>query len=144
MFIDASAMVAILLQEADGEGIAAAIDAASTPLATNVIAVWETIAAIHRKKDMPIGLAEARVAEFLTIAGIETLDATPNELTLALSAFERCGRHRYPLPADRDKGLNLADCFHYASAKSRGPAIMTTDDGFALTDLPTGPAKPLR
>jgi uncharacterized protein with PIN domain len=31
MFIDASAMVAILLQEADGEGLAAAIDASSTP-----------------------------------------------------------------------------------------------------------------
>lgn len=138
MFIDASAMVAILLQEADGEGLAAAIDASSTPLVTNVIAVWETVAAIHRKKDMPIGLAEAHVTEFLATAGIQTLDATPNELPLALSAFDRYGTHRYAHPADRNKGLNLADCFHYASAKSRGLAIMTTDDGFALTDLPTG------
>lgn len=144
MFIDASAMVAILLQEANGEGIAAVIDAASTPLATNVIAAWETAAAIHRKKNMPIALAQMRVTEFLAAAGIETLDAGKEELPLALAAFERYGSHRYPLPADRNKGLNLADCFHYAAAKSRGLPILTTDEGFALTDLPTIAAKPLR
>lgn len=105
MFIDASAIVAILLQE-----------------------------------------AEARVAEFLATAGIETLDTTPNELPVALSAFDRYGSHRYPLPADHNhnKGLNPADCFHYATAKLQGLAILTTDDGFALTDLPTELAKPLR
>jgi ribonuclease VapC len=51
-----------------------------------------------------------------------------------LQAFERYGRHRYPVN-DRNSALNLADCFHYASATSRGASILTKDTGFALTDL---------
>lgn len=139
MFVDASAMVAILLQEADGERLAAVIDAAPSPLVTNVIAVWETVAAIYRKKNMPLAVAEARVADFLAFADIEALSVAPNDLALALAAFDRYGRHRYPDPADRNKGLNLADCFHYACAKARDIPILTTDEGFALTDLPKAP-----
>jgi ribonuclease VapC len=135
VFVDASAMVAILLQEPEGERLAAAIDSAPSRLVTNVIAVWETVAAIYRKKNMPLGVAEARVADFLAAAGIETLNVAPNDLALALAAFDRFGRHRYPNPADRNKGLNLADCFHYACARARGVPILTTDEGFALTDL---------
>jgi ribonuclease VapC len=141
MFVDASAMAAILLQEAEGERLAAEVDAASTPLVTNVIAVWETTAAIHRKKDIPISVAENSVLAFLSIAAVEMLATSPSELSLALAAFDRYGRHRYPSPADRNKGLNLADCFHYASAKSRGIPILTTDEGFMLTDLPTTGAR---
>lgn len=139
MFVDASAMVAILLQEAGGERLAAAIDSAPSPPVANVIAVWETVAAIHRKKNMPLGVAEARVADFLAAAGIEVVNAAPSDQALALAAFDRYGRHRYSNPADRDKGLNLADCFHYACAKARGVPILTTDEGFALTDLPKAP-----
>ncbi|ATQ68071.1 MULTISPECIES: type II toxin-antitoxin system VapC family toxin [Methylosinus] len=142
MFVDASVMAAILLQEAEGERLAAEIDDAATPLVTNVIAVWETTAAIHRKKNMPISVSEERVLSFLSIAGVETLPVSAGELSLALTAFDRYGRHRYSSPADRNKGLNLADCFHYASAKSRAIPILTTDEGFALTDLPTiGPRR---
>lgn len=140
MFVDASAMVAILLQEPSGERLALAIDALpSSPLVTNVIAVWETAAAIYRKKSMPLTVAEARVADFLAAANIQVLAAAPGDLALALAAFDRYGRHRYPNPADRNKGLNLADCFHYASAKSRNVPILTTDEGFASTDLPKAP-----
>ena len=137
MFVDASAMVAILLQEEVGEQLAEAIDAASSAsLVTNVIAVWETIAAIYRKKSMPLSVAEARVEDFLAAANIQLLAATPSNLALALAAFDRYGRHRYPDAADRNKGLNLADCFHYACAKFRDVPVLTTDEGFALTDLP--------
>lgn len=137
MFVDAAAMVAILLQEPDGERLAATLDSARSRPVTNVIAVWETVAAIYRKKNMPLAVAEARVADFLEAAEIEMLNAAPNDLPLALAAFDRYGRHRYPNPADRNKkGLNLADCFHYACAKARDVPILTTDEGFSPTDLP--------
>ena len=140
MFVDASVMVAILLQEPGGERLAATIDALpSSPLVTNVIAVWETAAAIYRKKSMPLATAEAKVADFLAAAGIQVLVAAPRDLALALTAFDRYGRHRYPNPADRNKGLNLADCFHYASAKARNVPVLTTDEGFGATDLPKAP-----
>jgi ribonuclease VapC len=134
-FIDASAMVAILLEETQGERLAQAIDADTAPF-TSVIAVWETAAALYRKKNLEMPAAQACVAEFIAAAGIEVLAVSPDDLTLALSAFEAYGRHRYPDPADRNKGLNLADCFHYASAKNRRAPILTADEGFAATDLP--------
>jgi len=137
VFVDASAMVAILLQEAGGERLAEVIDAPpSAPLITNVIAVWETVAAIYRKKSMPLSVAEAKVEDLLAAANIRLLAAAPSELAFALAAFDRYGRHRYPNAADRNKGLNLADCFHYACAKSRNVPILSTEEGFALTDLP--------
>lgn len=136
-FIDASAMVAILLQEAEGERLARAIDSDAAPF-TNVIAVWETAAALHRKHDLEMPAAQAIVDEFMEAAGMEVLPVSQAELGLALAAFAAHGRHRYPDPADRNKGLNLADCFYYASARSRRAAILTTDEGFAATDLPKG------
>jgi uncharacterized protein with PIN domain len=45
-------------------------------------------------------------------------------------------------PARKRRALaraNLADCLHYACAKARGVAILTTDEGFALTNLPKAP-----
>jgi uncharacterized protein with PIN domain len=63
VFVDASAMVSILLQEAGGERLAEVIDAPpSAPLVTNVIAVWE----IYRKKSLPLSVAaKARAQDFL-------------------------------------------------------------------------------
>lgn len=136
-FIDASAMVAILLQEKSAERLTSAIEVDIAPF-TNVLAVWETAAALHRKKIMSVGAAQILVADFLAAAGIEVVAIAPAELSLALSAFQYFGRHHYPDPADRNKGLNLADCFHYASAKSRNSPILTIDEGFAATDLPKG------
>ena len=50
--------------------------------------------------------------DFLAAANIQLLAAAPSELAFALAAFDRYGRHRYPNAADRNKALNLADCFH--------------------------------
>lgn len=134
-FIDASAMVAILLQEAAGERLARALDSDASPF-TNVIAVWETAAALHRKLNLDMPAAQASVGELIEAAGISVLPIALDELGLALHAFAQHGRHRDAGPADRNKGLNLADCFHYASAKFRRTPILTTDDGFGATDLP--------
>jgi ribonuclease VapC len=136
IFIDAAAIVAILLDEAEGPRLAAILDAdPSRPLMTSVIAVWETTAALYRKKNMRMDEAEARVAEFLAAVEIEVVEVGATDLPLALIAFDRYGRHRHPDPAGRNKALNLADCFHYACAKSRRASVLTTDAGFELTDL---------
>lgn len=136
-FIDASVMVAILLQEPGAESLAARLDADAESF-TNAIAVWETATALHRKKNLPIDKAETYLAEFLAAANIEVCAVAPADVAPALSAFALYGRHRYLDPGAPNKGLNLADCFHYASAKSRRASIVTLDEGFAVTDLPKG------
>jgi ribonuclease VapC len=135
MFIDASAILAILLEEADGAKLAAALDAAKRrkPI-TSVLAAWEAAVGLSRKKGLPISEAESRVREFVETAGLDIVEVSKAELSPALQAFDRYGRHRYS-EADRNKALNLADCFHYACAKARHMPILHKDVGLALTDI---------
>jgi ribonuclease VapC len=107
---------------------------------TSVVAAWEATAGLFRKKRIPMAEAEARVREFLETAEIQVLSISSGELSAALQAFDRYGRHRYP-DAERNSALNLADCFHYATAKSYRVPILTKDAGFALTDVATIGAK---
>lgn len=97
MFGDASAIIAILTGETDGERLASAID--QTPSVrpiTSIIAIWEATVGLYRKKRIPMSEAEARIAEFLQESDIETVPLGMEELALALQAFDRYGRHRYP------------------------------------------------
>jgi ribonuclease VapC len=137
MFVDASAIVAIMTEEPEAEGLAAALDDARVqrPI-TSVVAAWEATVGLFRKKRIPMAEAEARVQEFLEAAEVQVLSISSGELTAALQAFDRYGRHRYP-DAERNSALNLADCFHYATAKSCKVPILTKDAGFALTDVAT-------
>ena len=137
MFVDASAILAILTEEPEGEALAVALDAGRSrrPI-TSVLAVWESAVGLFRKKRIPMAEAEARVQEFLEIAGVQVLPIANKELSIALQAFDRYGRHRYP-ESERNRALNLADCFHYACAKSYRTSILHKDPGFALTDAPS-------
>jgi len=142
MFVDASVIIAIMTGEPGAEALATLIDAARAKrLITSVLAAWEATVGLYRKKRIPMVEAEARVQEFIEAAGIQVLSIGPRDLPVALQAFERYGWHRYP-DSERNSALNLADCFHYAAAKSCRAPILTTDAGFALTDVATLGADP--
>ena len=141
MFVDASAIVAILMRENAWRSLSLDLDApAKSARVTNPIAVWEAVAALHRRWGVPVTEAQDRVSEFLEAGVIAMAPVGLADIAPALAAFEAYGRHRYPDPKDRNKGLNIADCFHYATAKAHGGDILTLDTGFALTDLNTEPA----
>jgi ribonuclease VapC len=136
MFVDASGMLAILLQVPQSDRFIRALEeAAPGSLCTSVIAVWEAAAALYRKKSQgSMAEAQERLDAFIRLADIAVLPVTPDDNGLALKAFDLHGRHRH---ADdkRNDALNLADCFHYAVAKGRNLPILTKDAGFALTDI---------
>jgi ribonuclease VapC len=136
MFIDASAMIAILLQEPQSEHFIKAIEgAAPGSCCTSVIAMWEATAALYRKKPQTsMADAQATLDEFIRLTEIAVLPVTADDSGLALRAFDLHGRHRHP-DENRNHALNLADCFHYAVAKSRNVPILTKDAGFAMTDI---------
>jgi len=137
MFVDASAIIAIMTEEAGAETLAASLDngRSKRPL-TSAIAVWEATVGLYRKKNIPMAEAEARVQEFLELCSIQVVSVSTRETTIALQAFDRYGRHRYP-ENDRNSALNLADCFHYAAAKAYRAPILTKDAGFSMTDIET-------
>ncbi|MCJ2065620.1 type II toxin-antitoxin system VapC family toxin [Methylobacterium sp. J-088] len=134
MFVDASAIVALLGDEPEADRISAALASASH-CRTSPVAVLETVLALARpdKFDMTVEAVGPIVLEFLDARGIEICDLPPASETtaLALSAAHRyrAGRH----------GLNLGDCLHYAAARFLGVPILATADEFRRTDLETVP-----
>lgn len=134
MFVDASAIIAVLSHEPEAARISDALMAAEGSF-TSPVAVLETVISLARpdKFDLPIEAVEPIVLEFLDERGIELRDLPPamEATSLALSAA-----HRYR--AGR-RGLNLGDCFHYACAKHHRVPILATDDEFRGTDLDTVP-----
>jgi uncharacterized protein with PIN domain len=70
MFIDASALTAILGGEADAPQLAGRMQR-GRPLMTSPIAVWETAAAIARALGLPVASATQVVFDYLREAEIE-------------------------------------------------------------------------
>ena len=118
MFVDASAIVAILSREPEADALADLLDAARAPI-TSPIAFFEAALGICRKRHASVEEAAEDVHEFLEVAGIELIPITAKEAETALSAFSRYGKGRGH-PAQ----LNLGDCFAYAAAKNHRRALL--------------------
>lgn len=128
MFIDASALCAILLGEDDAARFADKIEAAPSAV-TSAIAVFETVRAVLRQARGDAGRARAIVADFLREAEVECIEIGLAECESALEAMARFGKGRHPA------ALNMGDCFAYACARSRGLPLLFKGDDFAKTDI---------
>ena len=126
MVIDSSAIVAILMDEAEAD-IFSRVLAGETKLAISAVTFHETSIVMAGKKGSPN--AARFVDEFVRDLEIEIAAATIEDALAAREAYFRFGRgyHR--------AGLNLADCFSYALAKSRGAPLLFKGDDFSQTDV---------
>jgi ribonuclease VapC len=129
MFVDASAIVAILTREADADELADALDAARSPI-TSAIAVFEATLGVCRKRHTSVAEAQEDVSEFLRTAGVQTVSITSKEAEAARDAFSRYGKGRGH-PAQ----LNLGDCFAYAVARTYRTPLLFKGDDFTKTDI---------
>jgi ribonuclease VapC len=130
MFVDASAIVAILTREAEANAMADVLERAPSPI-TSPIAIFEAALGICRKRHASVEEAEEDVREFLVMAGVRTVSITEREAETALVAFSRYGKGRGH-PAQ----LNLGDCFAYAVAKNYRTALLFKGEDFDKTDIP--------
>ena len=109
MVIDSSAIVAILLNEADAADIAQAIESNSQRLLSAANLLEASIVIESRK-----GEAGGRELDLLIYrAAIEIVAVDQDQAELARIAWRRFGKGRHPA------GLNYGDCFAYALAKTR-------------------------
>jgi ribonuclease VapC len=131
MFVDASAIVAILTREPEADALADLLNGARAPI-TSPIAVFEATVGICRKRHASVEEAQEDVREFLELAGIELSPITMKEAETALAAFSRYGKGRGH-PAQ----LNLGDCFAYAVAKNYRTSLLFKGDDFSKTDIPS-------
>jgi ribonuclease VapC len=129
MFVDASAIVAILTREPEADALADVIENSRAAI-TSPIAIFEAVLGICRKRHASIEEVEHDVGEFLEVAGVRTAPITDKEAHTALAAFSRCGKGRGH-PAQ----LNLGDCFAYAMAKNGPTVLLFKGEDFDKTDI---------
>jgi len=129
MFVDASAIVAILTREPEADSLANLLEKARTPI-TSPLAVFEAALGICRKRHVSVEEAEEDIREFLDLARVETIPITAAEADTALVAFSRYGKGRGH-PAQ----LNLGDCFAYAMAKNHRTSMLFKGQDFNHTDI---------
>jgi ribonuclease VapC len=130
MFVDASAIVAMLTREPEADTLAGALEEAGSPI-TSPIAIFEAVLGICRKRHASVEEGTADVRELLEIAGIGVAPITDRDTETALAAFSRYGKGRGH-PAQ----LNLGDCFAYAMAKNHRIALLFKGEDFDKTDIP--------
>jgi ribonuclease VapC len=129
IFVDASAIVAILTREPEDASLAAALDAAQD-VTTSPVAVYEAALGICRKRYSSVAEAEQDVDAFLAAARIRVVPIADNDRRTALDAFSRYGKG-----TGHPAQLNLGDCFAYAVAKNQRAVLLFKGDDFSKTDI---------
>lgn len=128
IFVDASAIVAIVAGEADADSLAVELRR-STDRLYSAMAKWEAVSAIARIFSSPLLIARTRVESFITEARMRLVPIGEAEAAIALDAFVAYGKGRHKA------SLNMGDCFAYACAKANGAKLLYKGDDFAQTDL---------
>ena len=131
MFVDASAILAILVEESDAASLTKRLEQAVAPC-TSPIAIYEAVAGVARVRTVEIRTAETILDRFLEQARVRVVPITAEMGRRALSAFERYGRGRHPA------ALNMGDCFAYACARVLDMPLLFKGDDFPLTDITIG------
>jgi ribonuclease VapC len=125
MVIDSSALVTLLLREAEAERFARAI--AADPRRLISVFNWlETAIVIESKK----GEAGARELDLLLHrVQIEIVAMNPDQSEIARTAWRAYGKGNHPA------GLTIGDCCAYALAKYSGEPLLFKGEDFSQTDI---------
>ena len=128
MFIDASALTALLTDEDEARELLARLQQTGTRL-TSPLAVWEAVVAVGRVLDLSVSAAAEAVETYLALMEIAVVAVPPETAQIALDAFDRFGKGRHRA------GLNFGDCFAYACARHLGQPLMFKGRDFPQTDI---------
>ena len=128
MFVDASALVAVIVREPDAATLSSRIRRASDRF-TSSIALYETALAVGRVRNAPVVGALGVVDRFVSRASIQTIPITAEIGRLAIEAFAHFGRGNHAAQ------LNMGDCFAYACARSLGVPLLCKGNDFPQTDI---------
>lgn len=142
MFLDASALVAIIGDEPEASALLVKLEAHSGPFYYSPLVVFETVVALSRKhKNATLGehastpsplmaQVEAVVEAFLFDLGAIEIPIAADAHRTALAAARRYGR-----AVGHPAKLNFGDCFAYASARGLDVPLLFVGNDFAKTDI---------
>ena len=128
MYVDASALAAILKNEPERAEMIQALKNAREPI-TSAVSIFETALAVAPLSGS-CASANGEVVRFVAAAGIAVVPIDSSHMAEVALA-----RDRYGKGSGHPAQLNLGDCFSYAVAKSAGVPLLYKGNDFALTDL---------
>jgi ribonuclease VapC len=128
MFVDASALTAMLTDESDARILIARMQNYPKRI-TSPLAVWETVISVARILRLPVRDAESAVEDYLKLMGIAVVTVAAETRTLAIEAYDRYGKSRHPA------ALNFGDCFAYACARHERMPLLYKGNDFSHTDI---------
>ena len=127
MIVDASAILAILLDEPDAERYEEAL-ASAWPRRMSVIGFLEAAIVAESRGGEAVGREFDHLIEELEI---EPVPVSLEQAQVARDAWRRFGKGRSPAR------LNFGDCFAYALAKASGEPLLFKGEDFTRTDIET-------
>ena len=138
MFIDASAILAVLNEEPEGAEVIAALSTAPAQLCTSPLSLFEAalgLAKTHvpngkRPTESDILRALNIVEAFLQEVDAKTIPVTPDIGPLAVKAAARYGK-----VVGHKAALNFGDCFAYAFARAENIPLLFIGMDFPETDI---------
>jgi ribonuclease VapC len=125
MVIDSSAVIALLLGEAEAGDIAKALAGASTRMMSSFSLLESSLVVESRKGE--VGGRELDL--LIHRARIEIVPFDSEQSEVARIAWRAFGKGRHPA------SLNIGDCCSYALAKISGEPLLCKGNDFPKTDL---------
>jgi ribonuclease VapC len=122
--VDTSILIAIIREEDEAALFTDILD--ETASIMSVVSYVEAHMVVAGRK---LDANPKRVELTAQDLGIEVVDVTRDQADAAVRAFLQYGKGRHRAR------LNLADCFTYALAKSRGIPLLFKGEDFAKTDI---------
>ena len=125
MIVDASALLAVLLDEPEARDFVVAIGTAER-VAMSTVNYLEVAIRMDRRDSI---LLTQKFDAFMALSAIEVLPVSLSQTRLARLAYAEFGKGRHPAR------LNLGDCFAYALAKETGLPLLFKGEDFVQTDI---------
>jgi ribonuclease VapC len=122
MVVDTSALMAIVLDEADADRVGSALEQ-QEQIALSAVSMAEALVVATQRG---VGPEMQRLIEGL---GIEVVPVTAADAQRVARAYQRWGKGAHPA------GLNFGDCFAYALAQARACPLLFVGDDFSRTDV---------
>jgi ribonuclease VapC len=120
--VDTSALMAVVLDEAEAERCIATLENEDRLLISAGTVAEALIVAARRN----VG---AEVEQLITGLGFEIVSVTPAAARRVAAAYERWGKGVNP------PGLNFGDCFAYETATENGCPLLYVGNDFGKTDV---------
>jgi ribonuclease VapC len=128
MFVDASAIIAVLTYEDEKELFEAKLKNAAA-IVTSPIATYEAVLGVARKLSCSLTDAQSAVSSFVNESEAKILNIDEAVGEAALAAFGKFGKGKHKA------ALNMGDCFAYACAKVHKLPLLFKGEDFIHTDV---------